>query len=336
MKNIVISALLAVLLFGIQSVPADRAEAAPKNHVAQTYYAPNMAIAYDTFIDSINRRLPDLNISKFYGSQIVSSANLLDGIKSGLIYIGHIVPHMYGEIECGNIITTMPFITQNAAEANDLFFKERYFRFIESEMSKYGLKVLGITWGSPYHLLTKKKINSLQELSGLKIRAIGAAAKILAKFGAVCLNTPPEELYLALQDGTLDGVILGSAYEYKQAGLHETARWYNTTAIADPIVDYFVMSQKAWEQLSEKEQKIILEEAQKVQNLWYDDVMKTEQQLRQTIFKDTTYAFDKDDEKKLQYASQAYLNEELAQNPKFENGVGILIKFAEKKNPPIK
>ncbi len=301
-----------------------------ENRIAQTYYAPNMAIAYDTFIDAVNAKLPQLNIQKFYGNQIVSSKNLLDSVENGMVYIGHIVPHMYSKIKAGNIIAAMPFVTNDAKDAAALFYEEKFIDFAEQEFNKYDLKLVGITWASPYHLLTKKKINSLAELEGLKIRAIGTTANVLSQFGAVCLSTAPEDLYMALEDGTLDGVVLGSAYEYKQADLYETAKWYNLTPLADPIVDYLVMSKNNWELLSDNEQKIILEEARKVQNLWYEQVSEMELTLRNTLFKDTCYSFSDEDVKKLQYAVQEYLSEVMANDSSLEQGINILMKHAQK------
>lgn len=301
-----------------------------ENRIAQTYYAPNMAIAYDTFIDAVNAKLPQLNIQKFYGNQIVSSKNLLDSVENGMVYIGHIVPHMYSKIKAGNIIAAMPFVTNDAKDAAALFYEEKFIDFAEQEFNKYDLKLVGIIWASPYHLLTKKKINSLAELEGLKIRAIGTTANVLSQFGAVCLSTAPEDLYMALEDGTLDGVVLGSAYEYKQADLYETAKWYNLTPLADPIVDYLVMSKNNWDLLSDNEQKIILEEAQKVQNLWYEQVSEMELTLRNTLFKDTCYSFSDEDVKKLQYAVQEYLSEVTANDLSLEQGINILMKHAQK------
>lgn len=330
MKKNILARSLAALIFCLAVGNFALSPAKAENRIAQTYYAPNMAIAYDTFIDAVNEKIPHLNIQKFHGNEIVSSKNLLDSIENGMVYIGHIVPHMYGKIKAGNIITAMPFITKNAEDAAALFYEEKFLSFIEKEFENYGLKVIGITWASPYHLLTKKKINSLEELAGLKIRAIGTTANILSEFGAVCLTTAPEDLYMALEDGTLDGVVLGSAYEYKQAGLHETAKWYNLTPLADPIVDYFVMSKKNWDLLAENEQIIITEEAQKVQNLWYSQVSEMELPLRDTLFKDTCYSFREDDVKKLQYAVQGYLNEVLANDLSLEQGINILKKHVQK------
>lgn len=326
-KNIFLRSL-AGLIFCLALGNLSPAKA--ENRIAQTYYAPNMAIAYDTFIDAVNKKIPQMNIQKFYGNQIVSSKNLLDSVENGMVYIGHIVPHMYSKIKSANIITAMPFITKDAKDAAALFYEEKFIDFVEQEFDKYGLKLIGITWASPYHLLTKKKINSLEDLAGLKIRAIGTTANVLSQFGAVCLTTAPEDLYMALEDGTLDGVVLGSAYEYKQADLHETAKWYNLTPLADPIVDYLVMSKKNWELLSQDEQKIILEEARNVQNLWYEQVSEMELTLRDTLFKDTCYSFSDEDVKKLQYAVQGYLSEVMANDLSLEQGMNILKNHVQK------
>ena len=74
----------------------------------------------------------------------------------------------------------------------------------------------------------------------------------------------------------------------------------------------------------------MIEEAQKVQNIWYEQVSEMEQILRDTLFKDTCYSFGDEDVKKLQYAVHGYLSELMANDLSLEQGINILMKHVQK------
>ncbi|RPJ55065.1 MAG: C4-dicarboxylate ABC transporter substrate-binding protein, partial [Dehalococcoidia bacterium] len=56
-------------------------------------------------------------------------------------------------------------------------------------------------------LHTKKPVSKLEDLKGMKIRATGLAAKIVAAFGAAPVGTTMPETYDALRTGVADGAM---------------------------------------------------------------------------------------------------------------------------------
>lgn len=326
MKKILLSLGIVSLLFGVSGIQAS----AKDRYSAQTYYQSNMAIVYDAYIDAFNKKFPEKQIKKFYGNELVSFDNMLDAVKSGVLTIGQIVPHIYSKISAGEILTTMPYIAKDSYEGDELLTKYGYDKFAEKIFAESDIKLLGITWGSTYHLVTKKPLKSIDDLKGMKIRALGLSAKIFKKLGVTCVNMPPESLYMALSDNSIDGAVLGSAFEYKQLNLHEVAPWYNTAPVA-PLADYLVTSMESWNKFSPEEQQFLLEEAKKVKWLWYKKVEKEEQALRDSIYKGTTYSFSDKDVEKLRMVSRIVLEEEMVNNDNLAEGIEILKKFMDEK-----
>lgn len=300
---------------------------------AQTYYPRGMALGIESFAKEVADKTDDsIQINVLLGNSLLSSGTLMDGIRNNMMPVGQIITHMYPQIQAGKLLAGIPLVTKNAEAADKLFDEYGLFEFAQEELAKYGLVYLGPTWSAPYHLLTKKPVNSLEDLKGMRIRAIGATADVFTKLGVTCINIPPESLYMALQNGEIDGAIFGSAYDYQQASLHEVAPWYNTTPLVQPLIDSLVVSKKTWDTLTKKEQGIFMKAAKDVRWTWYNKVLAEEKKLQNTIFKGKTTSFGEKDMEQFKYAAQAVLNDESAQNPDLEKGVKIVQKFVQEQN----
>lgn len=323
--------LLAVLLALFSLLPVASHAAGAKALVAQTYYPPSMALGFDAFLKNAAARLPNREIRAFHGNAVVSSPQLLDGLTSGVISIGQIITHMYGQIPGGKLFAALPAVTESVEDADRLFDVYGYRDFIAEALAAQGIVYLGPTWSAPYHLLTRKPVNSLGELKGLRIRAIGLVADVLGKLGVTCVNVPPESLSMALTSGDIDGVIFGSAHDYKQAMLYEAAPWYNVTPLAVPVIDSLVVSRRAWDELDETERQVLREEAAKVRRLWYDQVLEQESILRDSIFKNHLCAFSEADREAFGQAAMSVLQEEALRYPAGKKGVEILMRFMQER-----
>jgi TRAP-type C4-dicarboxylate transport system substrate-binding protein len=77
----------------------------------------------------------------------------------------------------------------------------------EAEYRKQGIKILYSIVLAPYQVMTtNKKVASLKDMAGLKVRANGAAMdKTVRALGAIPVRVTSNELYDALTRGTVDG-----------------------------------------------------------------------------------------------------------------------------------
>lgn len=70
------------------------------------------------------------------------------------------------------------------------------------------VKILALFMSDVDNLVTKKPVKSMEDLKGMKIRTIaGACVDMLKALGAVPVVMPMPDVYMALQKGTLDGVM---------------------------------------------------------------------------------------------------------------------------------
>lgn len=118
---------------------------------------------------------------------------------------------------------------------------------------EYGLKVLAYFmdsggWGNAIH--TPVPLEDFTSLEGLRIRAHDKNTAYLAEvLGAVPATVPYAELYVALQNKTIDGVMTSIQGAYAQK-LWELVKY---TDLYEPYfgVDEIVVSQEVWDQLPE-------------------------------------------------------------------------------------
>ncbi len=96
----------------------------------------------------------------------------------------------------------------------------------------------------------RKKINTIDDLKGLKIRIPGLGGKVYAKAGSAVVLLPPGEIYTALERGTLDATEFIGPHDDLKLGFQNAARyyyypgWHEPTSIAE-----FSFNKKAYDAL---------------------------------------------------------------------------------------
>src|SRR5688572_19954229 len=96
----------------------------------------------------------------------------------------------------------------------------------------------------------RKKINTIRDYSGLKIRIPNLGGKVYARAGATTVLTPLAEVYPALERGVIDAAELIGPHDDMKAGLHRTARYYYYPGWHEPGTTLdFGFNKKAYEAL---------------------------------------------------------------------------------------
>jgi len=141
--------------------------------------------------------------------------------------------------------------------ANDI-----YQTFQPQELD--AVKVLYLHAHGPALLHTKKEVNSLEDLKGLKIRSTGLTASIASSLGAVPVAMPQGMTYESLQKGIVDGTIgpIEALKGWKQAEVIKSTT--DCRSIGYTTSMFVVMNKEKWLALPPDIQTIITE----VSNEW--------------------------------------------------------------------
>lgn len=131
---------------------------------------------------------------------------------------------------------------------------EYYKRVTPAELAD--VKVLYLHAHGPGILHTKKPVNVMEDLKGMKIRSTGLSSKVVEALGGVPVAMPQGETYEALQKGVVDGTFtpIETLKGWKQAEVVK-----NTTdcvGIGYTTAMFVVMNLNKWNSLPDDVKKI--------------------------------------------------------------------------------
>lgn len=104
----------------------------------------------------------------------------------------------------------------------------------------------------------KKKVNSVEDLKGLKIRLTGLGGDILKRLGANVVTMPGSKIVSALANNELDAAEWTGPYDDEQFGFPKVAPYYYYPAWHQPGPAYdFIVNLDEWNKLPPSYQKAI-------------------------------------------------------------------------------
>ena len=96
----------------------------------------------------------------------------------------------------------------------------------------------------------RKKISTMADYKGLKMRIPGLGGKVVARAGATVITLPASEIYGALERGVIDTSEYLGPHDDMILGLHRTARYYYYPGWHQPgTTTEFVFNKKAYDGL---------------------------------------------------------------------------------------
>lgn len=157
-------------------------------------------------------------------------------------------------------IHSLPYTATNFEEARKLFLNEEgVIRKTHAEaLDKLGIRYLG-TYSIEFRSITNsgKPVLSPADVSGMKIRIYNSPAikSLFDKMGAQTVLMPFTELFVALQQGTVDGQENGPILS-QTSGLMETQKYMTLTNHLFGISG-IVISQRFWDKLTPEQQEAV-------------------------------------------------------------------------------
>ena len=208
-----------------------------------------------------------VKITMFPGATLTPPNQAYDGVVKGISDIAlSVFGYTPGRFPLMELID-MPLGYKSALQATHLtniFYK----KFQPKELD--AVKVLYLHAHGPGILHTKKPVNKLEDLKGVKIRSTGTTAKVVAKLGGVPVAMPQTETYDALQKGVAEGVMnpLEALKGWKIAEVIKSTTVNASSAYS--MAFYVVMNKGKWNALPKEVQAVI----EKVNEEWIEKTGK--------------------------------------------------------------
>ncbi len=193
----------------------------------------------------------------YAGGELMPSEEEIPALKAGTIDMDQWYPLMgtvtqLNVIECG-----APFATDNASAFRTLIYHRGLKELFAESYEEQGLVYLGPSLHDPLEIAMSSPAYSLDDLKGKRIQLLKEHAYPFVTAGVVTMPTPPADVYLAIQTGTLDGFGWSGADEIIQFGMNEVAPYL----IGPPFVDVcnvaYLINKDTWDSMPPDIQAIL-------------------------------------------------------------------------------
>ena len=122
-----------------------------------------------------------------------------------------------------------------------------------------GLHVLAVQGGPLPGIVTRdRKVASLNDVKGMRLRAPAELLPLLRRFGADPVEMPMSEVYSALAKGVIDGVV-ASPDTFKSLHLAEVAKNYAGLVVSRGAYPARAISDRAWDRLPADLQALLIQ-----------------------------------------------------------------------------
>jgi TRAP-type C4-dicarboxylate transport system substrate-binding protein len=188
----------------------------------------------------------------------VAPQGTFDGVRDGVMDVSYVTASYTPARHPLPLLAELPG-SGGTAEINSVAFSRIHWKHLHKAGEYKGVKLLGVfTHGPGQMFLVKKPVNSIADISGMKIRSGGGISEASAKaLGASPLVKPAPESYEILASGVADGTFFPA----------ESIRSFNLDKVVKHATIFpggfyssafgFFMNEEKWNKLSKQDQDAI-------------------------------------------------------------------------------
>jgi len=220
----------------------------------QTLYADEVA---KLIKERTNGRV---EIQVFANSQLGGVGEMVDGVKSGAISMGHHDFASLGKIVPNTAVFNTPFVYRDpghALRATDPRTSKALQEINKELVEKGNMRIVGSFFQGTRELTSKEKVLSPKDMQGKKYRGVPVKlwSSMITGMGAVATPVEVSELATALATGLVVGQEnpLPNIYNLK---LYEVQKYVMMTNHMQSVLSVFV-NEKVWQSISPQDRKII-------------------------------------------------------------------------------
>lgn len=297
---------------------------------------PIIQVGVERFADDVREMSRGrLDIQVFAGGELVPALGVFDAVSQGSVEMGHGSPYYWaGKVPAAQFFSSVPFgMTVKGMQAwlyhgdGLKLWREIYqpFNLIPFPMGNSGVQMGG--WFN-------KKIESIDDLKGLRMRIPGLGGKVFKKAGGNPVLMAGGEIYTALERGTIDATEWVAPYHDLRLGLNRAAKYYYYPGWHEPGTEFELMVNMGhWQELPDDLKKIV-EIAAGATSEWIYSAMEyyNSQALQEIKQKQNIemLEFPADVLAELRRMTRVTLQEEAAATPDFKKVYDSYSAFSEK------
>jgi TRAP-type transport system periplasmic protein len=180
-----------------------------------------------------------------------------DAVREGLVDLSYVTASY---TPARHILPLMPELpgAGETSLVNSVAYSRIHWKYFHKVGEYKGVKLLGVFTHGPGQMFTKKPVNGIGDVQGLKIRTGGGVAEAVAKaLGASAFVKPAPESYELLKSGVADGVFfpMESIVSFKLETVLEQATLFPGGMYSSAFG--FFMNEDKWNKLPRADQEAI-------------------------------------------------------------------------------
>ncbi|MGI9525253.1 MAG: TRAP transporter substrate-binding protein DctP [Hyphomicrobiaceae bacterium] len=215
-----------------------------------------------------------IKVEVFPGGTLGKALKVTEAVKRGVAQIGHNwAGYDWGIDRTGVLFGAFAGTMSHEKMVHWLFRGGGADLLMQWRMEKFN--VAAFPCGSQpaeVFLHTHKKVASLNDYKGIKVRTSGAWAEIAEKLGASTVILPGSEVYPALERKVVDGIEWGTPFMNESAGYEKIAKYIVVPGIHQPSAFHeCLVNKKVWDGLSDRQKQLLKYAGERmVFNFWME------------------------------------------------------------------
>lgn len=217
------------------------------------------------FADEVARLVKErtsgrVEIQVFPNSQLGGVGELVDGVKSGAISMGHHDFASLGKLVPSTAVFNTPFVyrdPEHSLRATDARISPALQKINQELVDKGSMRIIGSFFQGTRQLTSKDKVLTPKDMQGKKYRGVPVKlwSSMLTGMGAVATPVEVSELATALATGLVVGQEnpLPNIYNLK---LYEVQKYVMMTSHMQSVLAVFI-NEKAWQGIPAADRKIV-------------------------------------------------------------------------------
>lgn len=198
----------------------------------------------------------ELNINVQSNSVLLKRPEVKRGVQQGVVQVGEMLVAAIGNEDPLFEVDSVPFLASSFDQSEKLWKATR--PFLAERLDKQGIVlVYGSPW-PPQGIYTKKPVEQLSDLAGVRFRAYSPATSRLASLmGAVPTTVQTPEVPQAFSTGIIDAMLTSPATGVDSQAWDYVKYYYDAQVFIPQ--SFVIMNKRAFQRLPENVQKAVLD-----------------------------------------------------------------------------
>ncbi len=210
-----------------------------------------------------------IKIQVFAGGELVPPMETFQAVSDGTVEVGSGAAYYWaGKLRAAQWFTAVPF-GLNAQGMNAWFYSGGGLKLWEEAYAPFNLVPrpignTGVQMGGWFN----KKLNTMADFKGLKMRIPGLGGKVFAKAGGTVTLTPGGEIFTNLERGVIDASEWVGPYHDHRLGLPKAAKYYYYPGWHEPGTALEIIFNKKVYESMPKHLQLALDACAAQTNVW--------------------------------------------------------------------